>query len=206
MNGWIVQSNTAKTGANDTSAVMVLRVPAERLEDTVERIKTNAISVDSENITGQDVTQDYVDATSRMHNLEAAEAQLRKIMEETKNTKDVLAVYDQLVEVRGEIETIKGRLNYFTESAAFSSISLTLVQKTEPTPTPTPIVTNWSPIETANRAFDSLLSTIKSVVDLLIWLVVAFLPIALAFGVPGLFIYRWWSRRDEKANESTTNN
>ena len=51
----------------------------------------------SENINSQDVTSDYVDLQSRLKNLEAAEVELTKIMQEATKTEDVLAVYNQLV-------------------------------------------------------------------------------------------------------------
>ncbi len=129
--GWVVSSNINRvTTANREEAVrgsITIRVMAERLDEALSRIKSGALSVENEAVSGQDVTQQYVDLTSRLNNLEAAETQLQSIMEDARRTEDVLSVYNELVRIRGEIETIQGQIQYFSESAAFSSISVELV-------------------------------------------------------------------------------
>src|SRR5262245_59583375 len=103
MGGWIVTSSTAQTktrsGLTVTQASLTVRVPAERLTDVLQKIKGSAVSVDSETVSGQDVTQAYTDLQSQLTNLEAAEAQLRKIMDSAGKTDDVLAVYRELVQI-----------------------------------------------------------------------------------------------------------
>ena len=56
------------------------------------------------------MTSDYTDLQSRLRNLEDAEEQLRTIMDSAFNTEDVLTVYNRLVEVREQIEVIKGQI------------------------------------------------------------------------------------------------
>ena len=42
-------------------------------------------------------------------------------MDSANRTEDVLNVFDQLTRVRGEIEVIKGQIQYFEESARLSA-------------------------------------------------------------------------------------
>ncbi len=84
MGGWVVNSNsyqtTTRSGTPVIQASVAIRIPAQRLTEALGRIKAGAVSVDQEEITGKDVTREYTDLNSQLINLEAAEAQLRKIV------------------------------------------------------------------------------------------------------------------------------
>jgi hypothetical protein len=85
MGGFVVSSNLYQTYAPNGQKVpagsIVVRVPSEQLDQALTQIKDGVVEVQSENRSGQDVTKEYVDLTSRLKNLEAAEAQLTKILE-----------------------------------------------------------------------------------------------------------------------------
>jgi hypothetical protein len=128
--GWVVTSNvsgfTNVRGEPATRGSVTVRVPAERLDETLNRIAEGALQVTNRRIQGQDVTQDFVDTESRLRNLEAAEAQLQTLIEQATTVEEIMSVYRELVMTRGEIEVAQGRLNYFTGAAAYSSITVTL--------------------------------------------------------------------------------
>ena len=88
--GWIVSANTTRANINGKnqvqSASITIRVPANRLDEALTQIKTGVGTVQSENVTGQDVTQDYVDLSSQLTNLQAAEKQLQSIMDKAIKT------------------------------------------------------------------------------------------------------------------------
>jgi hypothetical protein len=188
--GWIVDSNLNRittTSGDYDRATITIRVPAERFTDTLARIKTDALTVETEEITGQDVTADYVDLSSRVANLEASEAQYRKFMDNAQKTDDVINLQRELERVRGEIEVIRGRLRYYDESAAFSSVSLTLrtetAQRTEPSAV-------WEPGKTVQDAFAALLDVLKGLVNVVVWSVILILPVTLIVGIPTLLVLR----------------
>jgi len=194
--GWVVSSNisrvTTQSGEEVARGSITVRVQAERLDEALERIKADAVSVDTENVTGQDVTQQYVDLTSQLHNLQAAERQLQSIMEDARRTEDVLSVYNQLVQIRGQIETLQGQIRYYDESAAYSSISVTLTPQALETPIQ---IAGWSPAGTARTAFAALLNVLRFLVDAAITLAILVLPLALIFGLPAWLVYRRARRR-----------
>jgi hypothetical protein len=196
MGGWVVTSNTFQSGSVAGTAItqgsITIRVDAVRFNDALQRIKAAALSIENETVSGQDVTQDYVDLQSRVANLESAEAQLRKIMDSASQTSDVLSVYRELVSVRGEIEVARGRMQYFKEAAAFSSIEVALSTKPEEKVIE---VAGWRPLETAQKALTSLMGAVQGIIDILIWLVVYVLPLVIVFGVPSWLIYRAINRR-----------
>ncbi len=158
-----------------------------KLNDVLEKIKTGVISVEDDKVAGQDVTAAYTDTKSKLTNLEATEVQLRKIMDAAKTTEETLSVYRELSRVRGEIEVAKGQIQFYEQSAAFSSITVSLSSRPEER---RPENFAWNPLDTVRNAFDTLVSVVKSVLDGVIWLAILVGPFALVFGVPTLLVLR----------------
>lgn len=189
MGGFVVQSNLYKTqteeGVETPEASITIRVPAERLNDALAQIKSlvkdKNTDILSENVSGQDVTKEYTDLKSRLTNLENTEKQLQRIMEEATKTEDVLAVYNQLVSVREQIEVLKGQIKYYEESAALSMISVTL--KASATVKPLTIG-KWQPIGVARDALQATLKTYKFLANAAIWIVLYFIPVAVVIILP----------------------
>jgi hypothetical protein len=192
MGGWVVNSAVNRTGTDENPIIrgtITIRVLAQRFTEAVERLKDGATAVDAENVTGQDVTADYVDLSSRVANLQAAEAQLREFLEQTGNTNDMLSVYNRLIEVRGQIEEAQGRMQYFEQAAAYSSITVSLNPDTLPE-SPLVVQQEWSIQSTFDRVLVALTNLLRLAVDILIWLVLFVLPMLLLFGIPAYIAYR----------------
>lgn len=199
LGGFVVSSNsyqtTIGTGQSTTRATMSLRVPADKLEEALSRLRGLAVTVQSESRSGEDVTAQYTDLASQLKNLEAAEAQLQKIMEGADKTEDVLNVYQQLVNVRGQIEQIKGQMTYYREAAALSLINLELI----PDALSQPIeVGGWKPEGVAREAIEALITTLQSLASLGIWLGIYVLPL-FVLGALLLWVVRLALRRKPKA-------
>ena len=191
--GWIVNANTTRANLNGKnqvqSASITIRVPANRLDEAMAQIKAGVGTVQSENVTGQDVTQNYVDLSSQLTNLQAAEKQLQSIMDRAVKTQDVLDVYNQLVNVRGQIETIQGRIRYYDESSSFASVQVTVL----PTPIIQPVeIGGWRPLETARNAFQALINLLQDAADVVITVAIIGLPLLIVVGVP---LWFFWRRR-----------
>src|SRR5688572_7786999 len=126
--GYVVASNLYQSyyGPNSLEvpeATITIRVPSDRLDAALAQIKEGAVEVDHENVSGVDVTSEYVDLQSRLAAKEAAEEKLLEILEDAENAEDVLAIYLQVQSVQTEIEVLKGQIKYYEESATLSSIS-----------------------------------------------------------------------------------
>lgn len=198
MGGWVVSSSARQTttsaGEEVTLASMTIRVPADRLDEALNQLKSNAISVEEENVTGQDVTRDYVDLSSRLGNLEAAEQQLQEIMDGAQRTQDVLSVYSELVRVRGEIETIRGQMTYYDEASTFSAINIEFIPDAIANP-PRIEIAGWSPGNTAENAVGALVNVLQFLVDAVITIFIIGLPLVVLLGIPAWFIFRRLRRR-----------
>ncbi|MHB1376426.1 MAG: DUF4349 domain-containing protein [Candidatus Humimicrobiaceae bacterium] len=106
---------------NLTSGRVIIRVPGDKFNTAIDDIK-KAGELKSISITGQDVTQEYVDLASRLKNFEAQEKILLGLMDKSTNVADSIEVQKELSNVQGEMEVIKGRMNYLDNLVGFSTV------------------------------------------------------------------------------------
>jgi hypothetical protein len=185
LDGYVVESNLYQY-QEGLRASITLRVPAESLDLALERIRDLSTEVRRESVSGQDVTEEYVDLESRLRNLEATEEKLLEFLEEAEDTEAALAVYEQLRQVEGEIEQIKGRMEYLEQSAALSTVTLDIT----PDALAQPIqVGGWQPVGTLRDAFEALIRVLQFLVDALIVIVVLVLPVLLIIAIPVVVLF-----------------
>lgn len=213
MGGFVVSSNLTQTTYGDSRlqepltaqrASITVRVPSEMLDQALDEIKADAVEVRSQHVSGQDVTEEYTDLQSRLRNLEAAEEQLREILDQAEETEDVLRVFNELQRVREEIEIVRGRIQFLEESARLSSISVELIPDVAAQPLQ---IGRWTPEGTAREALEALIGALQTIADAAIWGLICVVPVALLLGLPGYFAGRAILRRrraklKEAANES----
>jgi hypothetical protein len=125
--GFVVSSNSWQERDRMMGSISI-RVVVERFDEALKALRALAVEVRSESTSGQDVTEEYIDLTARLKNLEAAEAQLLKLMEQAGKVTDILEVQRELVKTRGEIEQTKGRMQYLEKSSSMSNIQVNLEQ------------------------------------------------------------------------------
>lgn len=208
LGGFVVSSNTYQTttdaqGNKVLQGTISFRVPAERFDEALAQLRRMAVEVDNETITGEDVTAQYTDLESRLRNLEAAEAQLQTIMQEARRTEDVLNVFNQLTEIRGQIEQVKGQMKYYRESAAMSLINVSLI----PDALSQPIeIGGWRPEGVAREALEALIGALQGLATAGIWLGIYVLPLALLTLGPLFLLGRWALRRLRRPKPATTGN
>jgi hypothetical protein len=183
MGGFVVSSNlyksTTSEGVEIPQADITVRVPAEKLNQALDTIKALVedprVDILSENVSGQDVTKEYTNAQSRLTNMEAAEKQLQNILDSATKTEDVLAVYNQLVQMREQIEVLKGEIKYYEESAALSAINVNLRAQASVQPI---VIAGWRPIGVARDAVQALINILQFLGTALIWIVIVIVPVA----------------------------
>ena len=191
MGGFVVSSNLYQSfyGPNSIEvpeATVVIRVPSERLDEALERIKEGAVDINYENISGQDVTSQYVDLQSQLKAKQAAEQKLLEILDQATRAEDVLAIYLQVQTVQSEIEVLKGQIKYYEESAALSSISVRLIAEESSQPI---TVGPWTPGGAAKEAIEDLIRFVQNFVDFLIYFVLSILPSLILIAIPVYLVY-----------------
>jgi hypothetical protein len=125
--GFVVSSNI-REDQNRLYADISFRVDSKHFDDTLQALRHLAADVRSESTSGQDVTEQYTDLSSSLRNLEASEAQLLELMKKAGTVTEILAVQQQLVDTRGQIEQIKGQMQYLEQSSDLALFSVSLEQ------------------------------------------------------------------------------
>ena len=123
--GFLVTSNT-NGGADATTALISIRVPAEKFDEVRAQIRKLSLRVDGESIDAQDVTKQYVDQEARLRNLRAQEQQYLGILRKAATVKDTLEVSDKLNEVRGAIEERQAEFEALSKQVETVAINITL--------------------------------------------------------------------------------
>jgi hypothetical protein len=131
MGGWVVSSNRSEKHRGFIS----IRVPADRLDESVLRLRESAVEVESEISTSRDVTDEYVDTQSRLTNLQATEQALLSMMERAEKVEEALKVQESLSRFQEEIERLLGRIKFLEQTSAFSLLNLVLVLDAAEMPT-----------------------------------------------------------------------
>ena len=197
--GWVVSSSLfGADGAKSGQAT--IRVPVDQFDAIMNQIEGMALRVERSSTTGEDVTEEYVDLSARLQNLEATAERVRGFLDEARDVEDALAVNQELSRLESEIESMKGRLQYLEQSAAFSTIEVSLTPDELSQPLE---VGGWRVGGVLRDAVEALITGLQGMATVAIWLVVVFLPLILIVVLPiALFIYlvrRWRRGRRQEA-------
>jgi len=125
--GYVVSSNSWRDGER-LRGIITIRVPTAEFTNILTKISSIAVEVSSQTTSSQDVTEEFVDLTAKLKNLEATEQQLLKIMEKAEKVEDILAIQRELTNTRQQIEQIKGRMQYLEQTSATYLIEVSLEQ------------------------------------------------------------------------------
>jgi len=175
-------------GSDDSvTAQLVLSVPSEEFERVLDELRGLGEKVTTDSVSGQDVTEEYVDLESRERNLRATEESLLRLYDRAENVEEALSIQRELTTVRGEIELVQGRIKYLDQRSAYSQITLNIQPVTSPPPKPT-----WEPGEVVEQAWDASLAVLQVMATAIISAVVFGWWLAPVL-VGGLL---WWRKRN----------
>ncbi len=184
MGGYVADANAWREG-EQLRARLTVRVPADRLDAALAAMKALAVRVQQETVSGQDVTEEFTDLNAQLVNLEATERELRELLtevrEKTQKAEDVLAIYRELTTIRGEIERVKGRMQYLSGMTALATISVDLIPDVLAKPVVEP---GWRPLEILRNAGRALVSTLQGLGTAIIWLLIYIVPVLLVIAIP----------------------
>ncbi|MGA9772007.1 MAG: DUF4349 domain-containing protein [Blastocatellia bacterium] len=201
LGGFIVTSEMKQNGGRNQSntnqsVTVVARVPSSQFEAAMERIRNIGSHVLQQKISGQDVTEEYLDLEAQIRTKKALEAQFLEIMKQAKKVSEALEVQNELASVRTAIEQLEGRRRFLENQSAFSTITSTLQM---PAPVVTATTTGFG--HSIKEALGDGVDTAASILLGLIRLFIVLIPVALFIGLPMWFIWRVVRRRLPKKPE-----
>ena len=123
--GFVFSSTTSGDDARTGS--ITLRVPAETFESALNEISSLG-DVKSEQVSADDVTEEFIDLEARLRNLSAQEDVMLQLMEQATTIGETINVQNELSRVQLDIEQIRGRLRFLEDQTAFSTISVNMTE------------------------------------------------------------------------------
>lgn len=153
------------------SASLVVRIPADRLTETLERLGEIGV-VEDLALDRQDVTLQVTDLDARIGALQASIDRLQALISQATTTADLLEAENALTARQAELDSLTAQRAYLAEQVDLSTISISLLPE-EAAPAPAPggfwggVTAGWNALVTAFNAVVVLLGM------LLPWLLVA---------------------------------
>lgn len=186
--GYMVHSNVTEL-ENSIEADITFRIPQKEFHRFLNEVKKASKTVHSQQITGEDATEEYVDFKSRLKAKQAVEARLLDLMKTAKNTEDLLKISHDLAAVQEEIEQIKGRIKYIDNKTDYATVELHLNEKREN------LAKNLNIWE---KTKNQLIKSTHWMIQLASWLIVFVignLPVILLLLIVYFLFYRMYKKR-----------
>lgn len=126
--GYVVESNVYREDEELVEGTITVRVPEAHFQDFLADSEGEASEVVGRNVTGQDVTEQYVDLKARLKSKRAVEERLLAFMKDAEKTEDLLKISSDLAVVQEEIEQLTGQMKYLENQTSYSTVTVTLSQ------------------------------------------------------------------------------
>ncbi len=122
LGGWVIDSSRDSGNFGFVS----FRVPADRLDEAMASVRDLAVSVEAENGSSRDVTDQYVDLKARLNNQLATERALLDLLGRAETVEEALNVQRELSVAREQVERLQGQITLIEQTSAYSLVSVTL--------------------------------------------------------------------------------
>src|SRR5215213_9053713 len=183
--GTTISSQTYRSDSA-VSADLILSVPSEHFEDALDDLRDLGEEVTTDTVSGQDVTEEYVDLQSRERNLLAAEQSLLDLYNRADDVQDALTIQRELTGIRGQIKQVQGGMQYLKQSSDTSQVSLNI----QPVASPPKPPHAWERALVVANAWNASLAVLQALSGAVLS--------TLVFGwwiIPPVVLAAWWFRR-----------
>ena len=170
---------------------LVVRIPENQFFTTLDQIRALGTgTAKEEKITGQDVTEEFIDLEARIKTQKALEAQFLLIMRQAGKISDALEVQRQLADVRSEIEKLEGRKRFLENRSSLATITVNLE-----TPTPIVPVTSTGFKSSLRDAVANSVEIGSAILLFFVRFAIGMVPVFVLVLLPGGLLVRYFIRR-----------
>ncbi|WP_163582659.1 DUF4349 domain-containing protein [Gracilibacillus saliphilus] len=186
--GYVVNSNYSNHGEEaERFGRMTVRIPDDHFQDFIAIVENGDLKILNKSVSGEDVTEQYVDLASRLKSKKVVEERLLAFMEEAEKTEDLLKISDDLADVQEDIEQLTGKINYLENQSDYATIDIELTERRVDMPS----VQDES-LSTWEKTKDQFLKSIKVILSIasgLFVFLVGNAPIIILFLIIGVTVY-----------------
>lgn len=169
--GYVTNSNMWASDSNRKSGSITVKIPEKKFEQFADSLGQIG-EVKSKNISSSDVTEEYIDLQARLKNLKNQEKRYTEILDMAKDVNEILQIEAQLGRVRGEIESLEGRIKYLDNVTSYSTFYINIYE-------PEQVVHEFGLKRAFDRAIDAFIMSVAGIIILAGFLI----PILIAIGI-----------------------
>ena len=125
--GGYISGSQAQADGSDRlrSGVVTFQVPSDKFDATVAALRRLG-KAESIQITGNDVSSQYVDLQARLRNAEAQRDAMLALLQQAKSVNEIIQVQTQLGQITGQIEQLKGQIDYLDHTTSYATLAVTI--------------------------------------------------------------------------------
>jgi hypothetical protein len=190
--GYMVTAATSNPQDAPT-ANLTVRVPATKLQDSLDYFHSLSIKVVSENLVGRDVTDQYMDIDTRIKLLESTKNRYEDILSRATIITDITNLTQQILSIQSQIDSYKGQQISLEKNAQLAK--LTVYLSTDEIALPYAPSETFRPNVIFKLAVRSLVSSLRQLATWAIWIAtysVLWVPALVIF----IVVRRWWKKRN----------
>lgn len=191
-NGYITNTTSSLNASGKKQGTITIRVASDKFDGLLTELSKIG-KVMNQNISGKDVTEEYMDSEARVKTQRELENRLLKLLQEkTARLTDVVDVEQKLAGVRENIEKTEGRMRYLKDQASYSTLAVSVYE-------PSMLVTSTGGgfFYELGRGFEKGLTGFTSVLSALITFIIAFLPILIILYLIFILVRKYLRKRKE---------
>ncbi|MGZ8631219.1 MAG: DUF4349 domain-containing protein [Actinomycetota bacterium] len=193
--GFVLESSSR----DERSGALTLRIPAKRFDDTMLALRGLAGELEGEvefqDITGQDVTAEFIDLGARLDILKDRRDLLRDLQAQATSSAEILRFATLIDDVQLQIENIQGRLNFLRDQVAEATIKVEVRERDVAPEDPGANPENPSLTDSFELAVQGFLRIVGAIVVGLGYLIPLGVVALIGYGV-----FRLVRRRDRVSN------
>ncbi len=186
--GFIESSSSRKNNEGRIYGSLTIRVPQAKFDQLLVDLSKSGKIISSD-VSGKDVTEQYIDLEARLKNAKTQEERMLAILAKAEKLEDLLRVEGELARIRGEVESLQGRFNYLKHNVDLATLTISIREVDSfSTKVKTPGADIWERIQ---RAF---ISSLNMIIDVAVGSVVAvmgFSPLIILLGALYLLLRRF---------------
>jgi hypothetical protein len=191
--GYVADERTTSAPPQPGS-VLSLRVPTDALDRVMQQATTTGVVL-GQSRTTQDVSQEYVDTTSRVQSQRASVARVRALLNRATDIGQVVQIEGELARRQADLESLEAQLKQLQDRTALSTLTVSI----GPVPAATPRPRTYGFVGGLTAGWHALTRSLAVLLTVL-GALAPFAVLALALIGPVLI----WSRRRRQAAASTS--
>lgn len=130
LGGYVAEENeTTNSDNNQKEYNLKIRIPSKNFDSFLEALSADADHIDKKNIRRRDVTTEFIDIATQLKNKQLLEDRYLELLKRATKTSDLLQIEEKLAQIRTDIESTQGQLNYLSRQVAYSTLDITFYNK-----------------------------------------------------------------------------